>query len=232
MWLKTPAHVVVWDSITFLVIAKMNYTDKLFERYPELEVCREAVQAAAAAMITCYSRGGKILVCGNGGSAADALHIVGELMKSFVLPRTLVESERAIIEKACPDSEYLCRHLQRALPAIALVNEVSLQTAYANDVAADLVFAQQVYGYGRKEDILFCISTSGDSANVVYAAEIGRAKNMTVISLTGEGGGRLKNVSDILIAVPEKETFLIQELHIPVYHSLCLRVEDYFFGEK
>jgi len=205
--------------------------ESLYARYPALGVCRGGITAAADAMIRCYRDGHKLLVCGNGGSAADALHIVGELMKAFALPRRLPDDMAARLRASCPHAEYLIENLQGALPAVSLVSETALETAYSNDVAPDLNFAQQVYGYGVAGEVLFSISTSGNSANVLYAAEVARAKGMPVIALTGAGGGKLKAAADIWIGVPETETYRIQEYHLPVYHALCLALEQEFFGE-
>ena len=206
---------------------------KLCERYPALSVCIGEIKRAAETLCECYRKGGKLLVCGNGGSASDALHIVGELMKSFVLPRRLDGATCAAI-KACAgeDGEVLCNDLQGALPAIALVNETALLTAYSNDVAPDTIFAQQVLGYGNEGDVLLGISTSGNSRNVILASEVARAKGLQVISLTGEGGGKLASLSNVTIAVPDRETYRVQELHLPVYHALCLILEEEFFGDS
>ncbi len=210
----------------------MEILEELVRRYPQLAVCREEIAVAADRMTDCYRNGGKLLICGNGGSASDALHIVGELMKSFVLPRKLSEDDlKAFRASGARRPEYLHDNLQGALPAIALVSETSLQTAYANDVAPELAFAQQVWGLGNAGDVLLGITTSGNSENVVCAAEVARAKGMTVVALTGALGGKMKAVSDVTIAVPDTETYRIQELHLPVYHALCLILEDEFFGE-
>ena len=199
-------------------------------RYPSLQVLEENVSAAITMLITSYQNGNKMLACGNGGSAADALHIVGELMKAFVLPRKLPLDMQEKIHRSSTMGAYVCANLQGALPAISLVNEVSLQTAYANDMAPDLDFAQQVYGYGVKGDVLFAISTSGNSKNVIYACEVAKAKGLHIIGLTGESGGKMKDLCDVLINVPEKETYKIQEFHLPVYHTICLALENEFFG--
>lgn len=172
-----------------------------------------------------------MLVCGNGGSAADALHIVGELMKAFVCPRKVTAAWQEKLS-ACPHSKYITENLQMALPAVSLVSEAGLLTAYANDVAPDMNFAQQVFGQGQAGDVLIAISTSGNSANVLYAAEVARAMGITVVALTGRSGGKLRELADVLINVPEDETFKIQELHLPVYHALCLAVEAEFYGEE
>ena len=173
------------------------------------------------------------MICGNGGSASDSLHIVGELMKGFVLQRKLPSDLQNALREAAPNSaEYLIKNLQGALPAISLVSEVALSTAYANDKASDLAFAQQVLGQGRKGDILLAISTSGNSSNVLYAAQVAKALEISVVGLTGVGGGKLSDWSNVLIDVPEKETYKIQELHLPVYHAICLALEQEFFGEE
>ncbi|MGI6498433.1 MAG: D-sedoheptulose-7-phosphate isomerase [Oscillospiraceae bacterium] len=200
-------------------------------RYPRLARVENRVTASVEALTHAFHNGKKLLICGNGGSAADALHIVGELMKDFARPRALPAEFQKRLSDSGEDGQYICANLQGALPAIALVAETSLETAYANDRAPDLSFAQQVYGYGKPGDILLGISTSGNSKNVLYAAQVARAKDMFVIGLTGATGGRLKSLSDHLINVPEEETYKIQELHLPVYHAICLALENEFFGE-
>lgn len=199
--------------------------DELITRYPALGVCRTDIEEAAKLMIDRFSDGGKLLTCGNGGSASDAEHIVGELMKAFVLPRKLDE---ALCERL--NDRYLSDNLQGALPAVSLIGESALSTAYANDCAPDLAFAQQVLGLGRAGDMLMGISTSGRSKNVVYAGKVARAQGMKVIMLTGAEGGPCAELADVAIRVPEKETFKVQEYHLPVYHALCLAVEAHFFG--
>ena len=206
--------------------------DDLMVRYPALAVCKEDLNAAAEAICESYRGGHKLIACGNGGSASDAEHIVGELMKGFLLPRKLDESMCARLKETCPEvADYFAEHLQGALPALSLVNQVALNTAFANDQAPDLSFAQQILGMGEAGDVLLAISTSGNSANVVYAVHMARAKGVKSIALTGESGGKLKGLSDICIRVPEKETFRIQEYHLPVYHMLCMAVENEFFGD-
>lgn len=205
--------------------------DHLIERYPVLAPMEEPLKAAVETIVNCYRKGGKLLICGNGGSAADAEHITGELMKGFLLPRHLGEEKRQKLMDACPeDAAYLIENLQEALPALSLVNQIALGTAFANDQAPDLVFAQQVFGLGREGDVLLAISTSGNSQNVLYAAQVARAFGISVISLTGMGGGKLRALTDILLAVPDKETYRIQELHLPIYHALCIAAEEEFFG--
>lgn len=204
------------------------YLIELLDRYPALKTNENDIYAAAESLIHLYQHKGKLLVCGNGGSAADSLHIVGELMKSFKQYRSIPIELRNKLEKY-EDGYELGNHLQMPLRAIALVCESGLNTAFANDVNPDYVFAQQVFGYGDKGDILMGISTSGNSHNVVYAAEVAKAMGLTVMALTGQGGGKLKKLADICIAVPETETFKVQELHLPVYHALCLAVENEIF---
>ncbi len=205
--------------------------DDLIERYPALHDCRDDMVAAVAALCDSYRAKHKLLICGNGGSAADSEHIVGELMKGFILPRKIKPSMREEIKALFPEhADYLADHLQSTLPAISLVNQIALNTAFANDQAPDLSFAQQVLGMGEKGDVFLGISTSGNSTNVIYGAEMAKVKGLTVITLTGEGGGELRNISDICIRVPEKETYKIQEYHLPVYHMLCIAAENEFFG--
>lgn len=207
--------------------------EELIERYPALAVCRDDLRAAVLAICESYAGGHKLLVCGNGGSAADSEHIVGELMKGFLLPRKLGAQERQAFERACPASAaYLMENLQGTLPAISLVNSVGLGTAFANDQAPDLVFAQQVFGLGQAGDVLIGISTSGSSKNVLYALDVARAKGLRTIALTGEKGGRMaaEHLAETVIRVPATETFQIQEYHLPVYHMLCIAAEHEFFG--
>lgn len=206
----------------------------LFSRYPELQPLEEAVTECVQLIVDSYRNGGKLLVCGNGGSAADGLHIVGELMKSFVLKRNIAsELREKLIAQYPEDAEFYVKNLQGAMPAISLVNEVSLMTAFGNDQSAELVFAQQVLGYGHDGDVLLAISTSGNSANVIHAARVARVLGIKVISLTGESGGNLKALSDVLLNVPNSCTYQIQELHLPVYHAICLALEqELYSGEK
>lgn len=200
--------------------------DGLIGRYPALEGCRKDIVKAEKLMAESFRAGGKLLACGNGGSASDAQHIVGELMKGFVLARKLPGEMR---EKL--DDDYLSDNLQMALPAVSLMGEAALTTAFANDCAPDLAFAQQVLGLGRKGDVLLGISTSGNSRNVLYAAKVARAQGMKVVMLTGRDGGRCASFADAAIRVPETETYKVQEYHLPVYHAICLALEEEFFGE-
>ncbi len=179
-----------------------------------------------------YLNKGKILVCGNGGSAADSLHIVGELMKGFKLKREIPSIDKEAIFQNSANAEYINANLQCAISAISLVNEVSLMTAYANDMAADLVFAQQVYGYGKEGDVLIAISTSGNSKNVIYAAEVAKAKGMKIISMTGKKDSELSKIADITLRANSDETYIVQEEHIKMYHEFCLKLEKELFGEN
>lgn len=209
----------------------MDQLDILIQRYPILEACREDIQKAFEILAESYEHGGKLLTCGNGGSAADSEHIVGELMKGFKLPRKMTAlfslQLKAVDEEL---GSVLADNLQGALPAIALDGHPALSTAYMNDCEPLLCFAQQVNGYGNKGDVLLCISTSGNSKNVLYAAVTAKAKRMRVIGLTGAKESNLATFADVCIRVPETETYMIQELHLPVYHCLCLMLEERFFG--
>ena len=206
----------------------------LLTRYPALSVCEPDLTAAVEALLATYRAGGKLIICGNGGSASDSEHVVGELMKGFLKPRKLGDDMKAKFEAACPESaDYFMKNLQGALPALSLVNQISLGTAFANDQAPDLVFAQQILGMGNPEDTLLAISTSGNSTNVIYALDMARAKVLKTIALTGKSGGKIaeKHLAGITIRVPEDEAYKIQELHLPVYHMLCIAAEEEFFGE-
>lgn len=205
----------------------------LMERYPKLEVCLEEIKAAYEILEKCFLVGGKLLIAGNGGSAADSEHIVGELMKGFRLGRELPDQYKEKLCKIDADmGKILGSNLQGALPAIALDGHLALSTAFMNDVEPQLVFAQQVNGYGNSGDVFLGISTSGNSKNVLYAAVTAKAKGLTVIGLTGKKSSRLEELADVCIKVPEIETYKIQELHLPVYHALCLMLEESFFGSE
>ncbi|MBQ3670837.1 MAG: SIS domain-containing protein [Treponema sp.] len=211
----------------------MKHIDQLISRYPALSSCKKDIEGAAAALIQSFEKGGKLLVAGNGGSAADSDHITGELLKSFVKKRRpsadFIESLKKI------DSEtgaYLSDKLEGSLPAIALTNNSALMTASLNDVDGNVLFAQQVNGYGKKDDVFLGISTSGNSKDIVYATVVAKAKGLFTIALTGRDGGKLKPLADLSIVVPENETFKIQELHLPVYHALCLEVEEHFWKDE
>lgn len=202
----------------------------LIERYPELSVCAEDIETAFEYMKNSYEVGGKLLVAGNGGSAADSEHIVGELMKGFKKARKLTSAQQGSLKTVNEElGSVLAENLQGALPAIALDGHPALTTAYMNDCEPLLCFAQQVNGYGKKEDVFLGISTSGNSKNVLYAATVAKAKGMKVVGLTGQKDSKLKDLADVTIQVPQTETYMIQELHLPVYHCLCLMLEDEFF---
>jgi len=209
----------------------MDYIRALVEKYPTLTPVRLKIDAAYQIMEKSFESGGKLLLGGNGGSASDSEHIVGELMKSFVLKRSLpasfVTKMRNIDSVRGPK---LGECLQGALPAIAITGHASLTTAFSNDVDPRMAFAQQVYGYGKAGDVLLAISTSGNAENLIYATVVAKAKGMSVIALTGKDGGKMARIADVAIIVPEKETYEIQELHLPIYHALCLQLEEHFFS--
>lgn len=213
-------------------MSPLNRLEELLERYPQLQVCRGDILAAYETIRNTFKMGGKLLLAGNGGSCADADHIVGELMKGFCLRRQLPD---ALVEKMIEidreAGEYLGKRLQGALPALALHTQQALSTAWLNDVDGKSAMAQTLYGYGRAGDCFLAISTSGSSQNIIYAAVVAKAIEMKVVVLTGKDGGGLKEIADVPIVVPEKETFKIQELHLPIYHCLCLMLEEEFFGK-
>jgi D-sedoheptulose 7-phosphate isomerase len=205
--------------------------NELLTRYPCLEACKEEIVAARDALIACYEADGKVMICGNGGSCADADHIVGELMKGFLSLRPLSEEKKREMKANTDlvDDELLAK-LQGGLPAYSLPSMTALNMAFCNDVDPELIYAQPIMAMGRKNDVLIAISTSGNSKNVFGAVKVAKALGVTVIGLTGGKGGKLKEHADIAVVVPESETFKIQELHLPVYHYLCAAVEQHFFG--
>lgn len=203
---------------------------QLFLRYPILEAIREGIWQSYQIMEACYAAGGKLLIAGNGGSCADAEHIVGELMKGFVKTRELPEVLKEAINSADNTrAGVLAEKLQGALPAIALTGHAGLSTAFLNDVDGELIYAQQICGYGVRGDVLLGISTSGNAGNIDYAVTVAKAKGMKVIGLTGKDGGLLAPRCDAVMVVPLTETYQIQELHLPIYHTLCLMLEERFF---
>lgn len=205
----------------------------LINRYPQLSDCKSDIAVAYEILADSYAQGGKLLITGNGGSAADSEHTVGELMKSFVLPRKLHNSHReALLAVDKELGQTLAENLQGALPAIALDGHIALSTAYMNDCEPLLCFAQQVYGFGNEGDVFMGISTSGNSKNVLFAAVTAKSKGLKVIGLTGAKENKLMKYADVCIRVPEIETYKIQELHLPVYHCLCLMLEEKFFGKE
>ena len=206
--------------------------EELFTRYNALRQCESALWTAYEMLVSCYEKGGKLLICGSGGSASDALHITGELMKSFISKRPVDASFAEELKKRFPeDADYLINSLQGALPTVALVENSALATAVQNDISGEFITAQQVLGLGKPGDVLLAISTSGNSRSGSLAVETAAAKGMGTIGLTGENGGKYKMLCDCTIRVPEKETFKVQELHLPVYHALCRMLEIHFFGE-
>ena len=210
-----------------------KHINTLIERYPKLSVCRQQIQDAYDMLKQAYSEGRKLLVCGNGGSASDSEHIVGELMKEFKLKREVYKNQAEAMKLIDPElGSILAKHLQGALPAIALTGHSSLTTAFMNDSNPELIFAQQVNGYGKPRDIFLGISTSGNSRNVLFAAVAAKAKGLKVIGLTGQKPCKLAKFADVCIQVPETETYKIQELHLPVYHCLCMMLEEHFFGTQ
>lgn len=205
---------------------------ELTERYPCLAQCSPEIAATAEAMCGCFSEGGKLLICGNGGSSADADHIVGELMKGFLRRRCLPCHVRNQLRQRCPDlTDAMLDKLQQGLPAISLTSFTALNSAFSNDADPSLLFAQGVLALGKPGDLLLCISTSGNAKNVCAAAKIARGLGIRVIGLTGKAGGKLLPLTDICIRVPQTETYKVQELHLPVYHTLCAMTENHFFPE-
>jgi D-sedoheptulose 7-phosphate isomerase len=201
----------------------MSAFESFLERYPQLNIYRDTLEDALAILITSFESGGKLLIAGNGGSAADAGHISGELLKSFCKKRPI---PMKIAQKIGPE---MAEQLEGTLPAIPLTDFVSFHTAYANDRNAAYSFAQLVLALGGKNDVLLAISTSGNSKNIIHAIRVAQAKNLEVIGLTGRTGGKMRDLCTACICVPEDETFKIQELHLPIYHTLCQELENYFF---
>ena len=210
-----------------------NHIDLLMQRYPILEAVKQEIIDAYFVMEECYEHDGKLLIAGNGGSAADSEHIAGELMKRFKTPRPVTTEIAEKLKEIDPvRGENLAKNLERCLMAIPLVAHEALSTAYINDVDGLGVFAQQLFGFGRPGDVFLGISTSGNSKNVMSATVVARALGIKVIGLTGAKGGELAEVADVAVKVPETETYMIQELHLPVYHCWCLMLEDKFFGKE
>lgn len=203
-------------------MTEIDHLERLCGRYPQLGALQEEIRRAYEVLRDGYEAGGKLLVCGNGGSASDSEHIVGELMKGFYKKRPLGEEKRRKYGE-------LAGHLQGALPAIALTGHPALSTAFLNDVDPEMVFAQQVYGYGTKEDVLLAMSTSGNSRNVVNAVRVAKAKQMKTIGFTGKSGGTLGGLCDVCLRAPAEVTADIQEYHLPIYHALCAMLEEHFF---
>lgn len=204
--------------------------NELIERYPSLAKCGEEIKKATAAIIACYEAGGKVLLCGNGGSCADCDHIVGELMKGFLKLRPISDEKKAEMQARCGlADEALLSKLQCGLPAISLPSITALNSAFCNDVDPELIYAQSLFALGKPGDILIALSTSGNSKNVFGAVKVAKSMGITVIGMTGRSGGKLRDSADICICAPEDETFKIQELHLPIYHYICAAVEEHFF---
>jgi D-sedoheptulose 7-phosphate isomerase len=203
--------------------------NELMERYPALAVCRDDIAALIQTLETSFRAGGKLLLCGNGGSCADCDHITGELLKGFMKKRPLSPQLRQALATQCPDLNP--DKLQQGLPAISLPALTALNTAFCNDVEPAHCFAQSVLALGKPGDILICISTSGNAVNVNAAAQVAKATGLTVLALTGETGGALRAVADCCICAPRNQTYQVQELHLPIYHYLCAAVESHFFPE-
>lgn len=209
-----------------------KHIELLVKRYPALNEIKQSIIDAYFIMEECYEKDGKLLIAGNGGSAADSEHIAGELMKRFKIPRPISKEFSAKLKSIDPvRGETLAKNLECSLMAIPLVAHEALTTAYINDVDGLTVFAQQLYGYGRLGDVFLGISTSGNSKNIMNAAVVARALGIKVIGLTGANGGELATVADVTVKAPEIETYMVQEYHLPIYHCLCLMVEDRFFGK-
>lgn len=207
----------------------MNYINELIQRYPALASLGEKLALAVEQIKKCYKSGGTVYIAGNGGSSADAEHISGELLKGFMLKRTPKGEELDRLSKELDDEALL---LQRGVPCIPLSSLSAAMTAFCNDVEPSLSFAQLVYALGKQGDILICISTSGNSQNIVKSVKTARALGIYTVALTGEGGGRLSSLCDLTLAVPEKQTYRVQELHLPIYHALCAQVEFELFGNS
>ena len=204
--------------------------ENLLVRYPSLRECREEIVSAYETLVECFASGGKLLIAGNGGSAADAEHMVGELMKSFVKRRPVSPALKEALVAADPEAgAELADTLQGALPAIALDGHPALGTAWINDCNPLMGFAQQVLGYGKSGDVLIAVSTSGTSRNVLHAVTVAKALGLRTVGLTGRSGGELALRCDVCIRVPESETYKVQELHLPVYHAICQMLEERFF---
>jgi D-sedoheptulose 7-phosphate isomerase len=205
--------------------------DELLNRYTHLRFLEESVLKVVEAIVKTFRSGGKVLVCGNGGSCSDADHIVGELMKSFEGHRLLeISLQEKLMELSPEHGKMLADKLQQGLPAISLTVHSALITAIANDIGGELIFAQQVTGLGNQDDVLIGLSTSGNSQNVINAMIVAKAKGITTIGMTGETGGKMRDWCDILLNVPERRTAYVQELHLPVYHTICMMIETEIFG--
>ena len=205
----------------------MNYVENMVERYPELTACKNEVALAINAVVDCYNAGGKILICGNGGSAADAEHISGELLKGFLSKRPVTGAELSALSAELGDA---AEKLQRGIPAVPLTSLSAALSAFANDVDPELVFAQLVFALGKENDLVVGLSTSGNSKNVVKALEVAKARGIKTVAMTGASGGRLAEIADITVKAPATETYKVQEYHLPIYHAICAEAERLIFG--
>lgn len=213
-------------------MSNMDFVTQLIWRYPVLKSNEKEIRLMCEAVIKSYEAGGKLLVCGNGGSCADAEHIVGELMKGFLKKRPISADKKEKMLERVPELDGIgLDKLQQGLPAIALNSGAALTTAFANDCDPELIYAQQVLGLGRRGDVFLGISTSGNAKNVYAAAAVAKSLGLVTVALSGKTGGKLKEICDISIVVDEDETYMIQELHLPVYHALCATVEEHFYKE-
>ncbi|MDP4117954.1 MAG: SIS domain-containing protein [Bacillota bacterium] len=203
--------------------------EELLERYPELKHCKDDIEKVIDIIEETYKLGGKILICGNGGSCADCEHIVGELMKGFMSSRPLTPEEYEILEAVGEGGKFMAENLQRCIPAISLPSQTAIQSAFCNDVKPELVYAQLMFGYGKKGDCAIGLSTSGNSKNVVYAMKAAKAIGLKTVALTGEEKSKLSEICNVTVRVPETETYKVQELHLPVYHYICAKVEKDLF---
>lgn len=211
---------------------EMNFIDSLLKRFPELNCCKEEIRNAFDVLADCYDRGGCVFTCGNGGSAADAEHMVGELLKGFLLKRPLSADEKVRLQAAAAeDGAFLAEHLQYGLRAVSLMSQLAINSAVANDQGGDMGVAQQLFALGQPGDVLVAFSTSGNAKNVAYAAQIAKHRELKVIGLSGQDGGRLSHLADACIHVPSRETYRIQEYHLPIYHCLCMMLEARYFAE-
>ena len=209
----------------------MDLRTELFERYSQLLPCEKDIDAAKELIVQTYKNGGTVYVCGNGGSCSDSDHIVGELMKGFLLRRELTNAETEKFAEMFEDGAEFAAHLQGALPAVSLTAQTAILSAFANDVDPEMVYAQLVYGYARENDLVIGLSTSGNSKNVVCAMKSAKFRGAKTLAMTGAKESKLSSLCDVTVRVPETETFKIQELHLPVYHYLCAAVEEEFFGK-
>ncbi len=206
------------------------HLENLLTRREDLQSLAEAVWSAYLVTEAAYASGKKLLLCGNGGSAADAEHIAGELLKGFLKRRPVEEAlKERLAAVGGEEGKKIAHLLQQGMPAVSLVSHTSVGTAVTNDISGDMIFAQQVNALGQAGDVLWALSTSGNSRNVVAAAIVAKARDMKVVAFTGQGGGVLKDYADVLLNVPYTETHLVQEAHLPIYHALCAMLEERFF---